>query len=177
MDNYSRKILAWRLSERILGRTTTAVLDEAARYLDDEEVQLMTDSGVENVNEAVDGFLAASSTRRVLAQVEVSESNSLIEAFWKSLRHQWLYLHELDSSGTVRRLVGFYVSQHNSVMPHSAFDGQTPDEVYFGRPSIAPVLETRRSQARAIQLASNRSRSCGTCQPVPSRSAPRHRTV
>jgi len=49
--------------------------------LDDDEVRLMTDSGVENVNEAVDGFLAASPIRRVPAQVEVSESNSLIEAF------------------------------------------------------------------------------------------------
>jgi hypothetical protein len=35
--------------------------------------------------------------RRVLAQVEVSFSNSMIEAFWRSLRHQWLYLHSLAS--------------------------------------------------------------------------------
>jgi hypothetical protein len=43
-----------------------------------------------------------------------------------------LFLHSLDSVTTVRRLVGFYVDQHNRVLPHSAFHGQTPDEMYFG---------------------------------------------
>jgi hypothetical protein len=38
----------------------------------------------------------------------------------------------LDSITTVRRLVAFYVDEHNRVLPHSAFCGQTPDEMYFG---------------------------------------------
>ena len=38
----------------------------------------------------------------------------------------------LDSVATVRRLVAFYVDAHNRVLPHSAFRGQTPDEMYFG---------------------------------------------
>jgi len=28
-------------------------------------------------------------------------------------------------------LVEFYVREHNQVLPHSAFRGQTPDEMYF----------------------------------------------
>ena len=56
----------------------------------------------------------------------------MIEAWWRSLKHQWLFLHSLDSVTTVRRLVAFYVDQHNGVLPHSAFHGQTPDEMYFG---------------------------------------------
>jgi hypothetical protein len=38
-----------------------------------------------------------------------------------------LYLNQLDTVKNVEGLVGFYVDQHNSHMPHSAFDGQTPD--------------------------------------------------
>jgi len=68
----------------------------------------------------------------VLAQVEVTFSNSMIEAFWRSLKHSWIYLHSLDTAAALRRLVEFYVTAHNEVMPHSAFDGQTPDEMYFG---------------------------------------------
>ena len=56
----------------------------------------------------------------------------MIEAWWRSLKHQWLFLHSLDSVTTVRRLVAFYVDEHNRVLPHSAFRGQTPDEMYFG---------------------------------------------
>ena len=88
-----------------MGRTTTAVLERAARFLGDGVVSLMTDSGIENINETVDDLLAASPIRRALAQVEIPEANSMIEAFWRSLRHQWLYLHDLDSLATVRRLV------------------------------------------------------------------------
>ena len=68
----------------------------------------------------------------MLAFTELRFSNSMIEAWWRSLKHQWLFLHALDSVTTVRRLVAFYVDQHNRVLPHSAFRGQTPDEMYFG---------------------------------------------
>ena len=49
------------------------------------------------MNEAVDSDLQGSVVKRMLAQVEVVESNSMIEAFWCSLGHQWLYLHALET--------------------------------------------------------------------------------
>ena len=103
----------------------------------------------------------------MLAQVEVAESNSMIEAFWRSLRHQWLYLHELDSMDTLRSLVDFYVTQHNTAMPHAAFDGATPDEVFSGTADrLGACLAHARDQARQRRLQHNRSRSCGTCAPA-----------
>jgi hypothetical protein len=56
----------------------------------------------------------------------------MIEAWRRSLKHHRLFLHALDSVTTVRRFVTFYVDEHNRVLPHSAFRGQTPDEMYFG---------------------------------------------
>ncbi len=53
----------------------------------------------------------------------------MIEAFWRSLKHQWLYLNPLDLVEHGRTLVAFYVEQHNTQMPHAAFSGQTPDEL------------------------------------------------
>ena len=95
----------------------------------------------------------------------------MIEAFWRSLRHQWLYLHELDSMNTLRSLVDFYVTQHNNVMPHAAFNGATPDEVFSG--TAGPVdarLVHARDQARRQRLQHNRSRSCEACAPAELRS-------
>ena len=68
-------------------------------------------STVENVNGQVDELVEAGVLRRILALVEVAFSNSMIEAWWRSLRHQWLYLHMLDSFNGVKRLIGFYVKQ------------------------------------------------------------------
>jgi hypothetical protein len=38
----------------------------------------------------------------------------------------------------VTRLVEFYVTEHNQRIPHAAFDGQTPNEIYFGRGDRVP---------------------------------------
>ena len=164
IDNFSRKILSWEVAARVAGSTTTQVVAMAAEFLERDEVQLMADSGAKNVNEEVEGYLEGSSIPRVLAQVEVVESNSMIEAFWRSLKHQWLYLHELETIEQVRTLVEFYVKQHNTVMPHAAFDGQTPDDVYFGvGDGVASKLAEERHEARHKRVSFNRSRSCGAC--------------
>jgi putative transposase len=77
---------------------------------------LYADSGVENVNSAVDSILITACLDRILAQVEVAFSNSLIEAYWRSLKHQWVFLNTLDSVARVRALVEFYVNEHNTKM-------------------------------------------------------------
>jgi hypothetical protein len=46
----------------------------------------------------VDKFVDMGKLRRVLAQVEVSYSNSMIEARRHCLKHSWLYLHSLGSA-------------------------------------------------------------------------------
>ena len=124
----------------------------------------MTDAGRENVNQDVDELLGEASLERVLAQVDVTYSNSMIEAVWRSLKHSWLHLHGLESEPELRRLIAFYVQAHNGVMPNSAFDGQTPDEVYFGRGgAVAVELAVGRGRARGARLARNRAARCDVC--------------
>ena len=125
---------------------------------------MLADAGVENVNAQIDELIATGLLRRVLAFTELKFSNSMIEAWWRSLKHQWLFLHSLDSVTTVRRLVAFYVEQHNRVLPHSAFHGQTPDEMYFGTGDAVPEdLLSRAAAARRTRVEANQSASCEIC--------------
>ena len=127
----------------------------------------MADAGVENVNAQVDDLITTGVPRRVLAFTELKFSNSMIEAWWRSLKHQWLFLHSLDSIATIRRLVAFYVDQHNRVLPHSAFRGQTPDEMYFGTGDAVPAdLTSRAAAARRARVEANRSAACRTCPSI-----------
>jgi putative transposase len=104
--------------------------------------------------------------RRVLAFTELKFSNSMIEAWWRSLKHQGIFLHPLDSVTTVRRLVGFYVDEHNRVLP-SAFRGQTPDEMYYGTGDTVPAdLMSRAAAARRARVEANRSAACGSCPSI-----------
>jgi putative transposase len=162
IDNYSRKILAWRLADTMTPTSTYAVLVEAAKQLPVPATKVIMDSGSENVNDIVDPLFNGKKMQRILALVDVTYSNSIIEAWWRSLRHQWLYLHHLDTIATIRRLTAFYVHQRNTVMPHSAFDGQTPDESYYDRGKRVPdELSARRADARRRRVEENRRRRCG----------------
>ena len=167
LDNFSRRILAWKLALRLETQTTCQILVEAAKNLpkDGDGATVVADSGVENVNREVDNLLGLGQLRRVLAQVEVSYSNSMIEAWWRSLKHGWLYLHPLDSFAVLEKLIAFYVQQYNTVVPHAAFAGQTPDEIYFGRGEQVPAdLAAAHARARDARLKTNRELSCQTCK-------------
>ena len=166
IDNFSRRILAWTLEERLGAGGTCRILLEAGRHLGTRPVEttVVADSGTENFNGNVDDLLDREGLRRVLAQVEVSFSNSMIEAFWRSLRHAWLYLHTLDNMGTLRRLIAFYVRAHNETIPHAAFNGQTPDEMYFGNGDAVVIdLAAARVRARQARMKANRMATCGVC--------------
>ncbi len=78
---------------------------------------VVTDGGSENFGEVDELLEDSSSLSRVLAQVDIVCSNSLIEAFWRQLKHAWLFLNALDSTAAVRRLVAFYVGEHNEKIP------------------------------------------------------------
>ena len=169
IDNFSRRILAWKVAATFSMANTAAILGAAAqiRSRNDrkpERTTVLADSGVENVNGDVDRFIRSGAFRRLIAQVEIRFSNSMIEAFWRSLKHQWLFLNELDTLSKVSELVAFYVDEHNSKLPHSAFRGQTPDEMYFGTGDGVPkVLEEKRRLARQARLEENRARRCEAC--------------
>ena len=166
IDNFSRRILAWRVAETFAPVNSVAVLLDASRAAtpSDTAPVVMADAGVENVNAQVDELIASGVLRRVLAFTELQFSNSMIEAWWRSLKHQWLFLHSLDSVTTVRRLVEFYVDEHNRVLPHSAFRGQTPDEMYFGTGDAVPAdLTSGADTARRARAEANRSSACRTC--------------
>ena len=169
IDNFSRRILAWSLTSKLEPLGTAPLLVKAMEATtgssDNSAAQsLMVDGGVENFNEAVDQLVAQGMLKRILAQTDVRESNSLIERFWLQAKHGWLFLHDLDSIATVRRLVEFYVTEHNTVLPHSAHAGRTPDEVYFHQNLEVPdQLAAARKKARAARLEANRQRECHEC--------------
>ena len=167
IDNYSRRILAWQANESYDTSTTSKLLVEAAKGLEDVVPMVYMDSGVENLNGNVDALVTSGTIQRILAQVDVVFSNSMIESWWRMLKHWWLYLNTLESIDDVRKQTEFYVDQHNRVIPHSAFKGQTPDEMYFGKGNEIPnQLNDARAVARQARLEANRAVTCSKCAPT-----------
>ena len=58
----------------------------------------------------------------------------------------------------------FYVGQYNSHLPHSAFQGHTPDEMYFGTGrAVSDELEAARREAMKSRIEANREIACDVC--------------
>ena len=180
IDNFSRRILAWRVSDTLSSATTRELLIEASKGLPDDSatanVVVVTDGGSENFGEVDQLLRDSSSLHRVLAQIDIISSNSLIEAFWRQLKHAWLFLNTLDSAAAVRRLVAFYVREHNEKIPRAVLGARTPDEVYFSREeNLRERLSEQRKTAQRVRSAANRAASCHRCEP--SRAGPAVRSV
>ena len=51
-------------------------------------------------------------------------------------------------------------------LPHSAFRGQTPDEMYFGTGDlVTDELDAKKVAARQAKMETNRRAACGVCEP------------
>jgi hypothetical protein len=94
IDNFSRRILAWRVANTFAPVNSVAVLVEAVRSATPSETTrvVLADAGVENVNAHVDDLITTGVLRRIMAFTEVKFSNSMIKAWWRSLKHQGLFL-------------------------------------------------------------------------------------
>ena len=166
IDNFSRRILTWKLAASLEPGSTCQVLADAAVQLPELHgpATPYADSGIENVNGDVNALLDLGKLHRVLAKLEVSFSNSMIQSWWRSLESNWIYINQLDSVAALERLVSSYVSEHNTKMPHVAFHGQTLDEIYCEPGDDVPdhLAEARR-RARQMRLETNRNLSCEAC--------------
>ena len=80
IDNFSRRILAWKVGSTFNPGITAELLLSAASGLVDEKPTLLVDGGIENFNCAVDELVDSGVLRRLLAQTDISFSNSLIES-------------------------------------------------------------------------------------------------
>lgn len=123
------------------------------------------DSGSENLNKDVDSLIENNVMRRTIAQIEVVQSNSMIEAFFRRLKHAWLFVHPLPSLAAVTHLTEQYIHDHNQLIPHAALAGATPAEAFHGRWSQndREKLEDGGRAARIARMQENRDAGCQRC--------------
>ena len=76
--------------------------------------------------------------------------------------HVWLR----DTSGQLG--AGMRSAGIASSLPHSAFPGETPDEIYFGTGGqVQEDLASQRKAARTARLETNRAVACKSCEQIP----------
>ena len=169
VDNFSRCVLAWQVSDGYGGKLTKALIEDACRLAGASKCHsvpnVLVDSGTENLNRHVDHLVQTGIIKRTIAQIDISFSNSMIESFFRTIKHRWLFMLSLDNIDCVRKHVGAFIEDYNSLIPHSALRGATPLEMHLGRwhPAQMDELKYAEEGAREERRIANLNSSCGVC--------------
>ena len=167
VDNFSRKILGWKLS---LEYKSAIMLDNlrnvySTYLLENEEpyTVLLVDDGIENK-----GFVCKTINKqeikltKLIAQKDIRFSNSMIEAVNKRIKYDFLFRTQLLDFEHTHRFLETAVEQYNH-RPHSALFGLTPYEVFHGRAPDKTLFKSQMEQAKLLRKAENKALSCDNC--------------
>ena len=151
IDNYSRYCLAWQINKTKEALNTVELLSSAKNYKK-KYTNLMMDKGGENINAKVDKTLSDHQITRVIAKLDTEYSNSMIEAFFRSLKNNFLYFQNPRTLKKLTEKIEFYINEHNFNIPHSAHNGLTPEEVYKKKPKIRFYNNLKKKAKESIQI-------------------------
>jgi putative transposase len=132
IDNFSRYIVDWEISTNKKATNTVHLIKRAkAKVSDMTKVDFIMDRGTENKNKEVEMIFIGNNIKQIFAQVDIKYSNSMVEAFFRSIKNNYLYKKTISTYCDFKRAVQFYITQHNNVIPHSSFTFATPKEKYL----------------------------------------------
>jgi putative transposase len=139
MDWYSRKVLSWRLSNTLDTGFCVDALQEAIAQYGKPEI-FNTDQGCQFTSEAFTNVLKHHEIKISMDGKGRWMDNVFVERLWRSLKYEEVYLKAYENGYDAQRGIGQWITFYNSERRHTSLDRQTPDQVYYHRPSELPMV-------------------------------------
>jgi putative transposase len=131
MDWYSRKVLAWRISNTMDADFCVEALEEAISRYGAPDI-FNTDQGAQFTSDAFTRVLKAAGIRISMDGKGRWVDNVFVERLWRSLKYEEVYLKAYETVAEARLGIGNYFRFYNGERRHQSLDRQTPDQVYEG---------------------------------------------
>lgn len=131
MDWYSRKVLAWRVSNSMDTDFCVEALEEAISRYGAPEI-FNTDQGAQFTSEAFTGVLKTADINISMDGKGRWVDNVFVERLWRSLKYEEVYLKDYESVSEARQGIGAYFQFYNTERRHQGLNRRTPDQVYAG---------------------------------------------
>lgn len=129
IDWYSRRVLAWRLSNTMESSFCLEALREALEQFPKPDI-FNTDQGSQFTAEVFTGALRNAGITISMDGKGRCIDNVFIERVWRSLKYEEVFLHAYDDLAEARTGIGRYFEFYNFKRPHQALGYQTPDAFY-----------------------------------------------
>ena len=139
VDQFSRKVLAWKLSITLETEFCLEAVEEAlARYGKPEIFN--TDQGSQFTSIAFTGLLLKNEIKISMDGKGAWRDNVFVERLWRTIKYEEMCLRAYASVPEARASIGRYIDGfYNARRPHSSLDRRTPDEAYFAALQPIPV--------------------------------------
>lgn len=128
MDWFSRKVLAWRLSNSM----DTAFCVEALSKYGTPEI-FNTDQGSQFTSGDWIDVLSDAKIKISMDGKGRWIDNRMIERLWRSLKYECVYLHAFEKGSEAKAGIGKWLAYYNAARPHSTHGILTPDEAYASK--------------------------------------------
>jgi putative transposase len=133
IDWYSRKVLAWRLSNTMETDFCIEAVDEAIRRFGTPEI-FNTDQGSQFTSADFTGLLKEHDIKISMDGRGRCQDNIFIERLWWTLKYHYVYLRSFENGAKLREGLRTWFSFYNRERFHQSLDNLTPDEVYYDLP-------------------------------------------
>jgi len=130
IDWYSRRVLAWRLSNTLDTNFCVEALQEAIASHGTPEI-FNSDQGSQFTSEAFTDELKQHNIRISMDGKGRWVDNVFVERLWRSVKYEEVYLRAYASIAEARASLARYFEFYNSKRRHQALDRRTPDTVYY----------------------------------------------
>lgn len=142
IDVFSRKIMGWYLSTTLETESCIEALNDALKL--NIPLMLNSDQGCQFTSDSWINLLVEKGIQISMTGKGRCHDNIYSERFWRTIKHEWLYLHGMDSVDQARQLIDTYINYYNERRPHQSLNYHTPNAI-FALGSI-PAKEELRQQ-------------------------------
>ena len=172
IDWYSRKVLAWRLSNTQDSRFCVDCLEQALQAYGAPEI-FNTDQGCQFTSEAFTGVLKAHGIAISMDGRGRALDNIFVERLWRSVKHEDVYLKGYATLPELLLGLAEYFVFYNTERTHQSLDYSTPDVVYRtaagGGASIVDKFSARNKLAQEQNTETKPGqRRAAACERLPS---------
>lgn len=148
VDNFSRKILSYKLDTSANAKTMVENLKQAITNIQSDftgKIELIVDGGSENNNHSVDEYLKKLniSIRKFVALKDIEHSNSLVESTNKTLKSNFIQRKLKLIQGNPDKYIAQIIEEFNN-KEHGAHVFYSPNEVY-PNPEILSVENMKKA--------------------------------
>jgi len=130
IDLYSRKILAWRLSNTLDTSFCLMALDEAFDNHGIPEI-FNTDQGCQFTSEAFTDELKKHGVQISMDGKGRALDNVYIERFWRTIKYENIHIKGYRTMSELQHGIDEYITFYNSKRWHQSLNYQTPDTVFI----------------------------------------------